>query len=145
MKPNTTRILELLKAKGPLTSGQINKALNIIAATARCAEMAKRGLLVDVGNQDGKRWAIASRKTMVEREVKKAVRIVVRKRVAESVTSNCPQEPCAPAVQQRAWYIVKGDGPFAESPTAYADQKRANAVAKQLRNGSVIKTNEVKG
>ena len=153
MKPNTERILELLKAKGPLTSGQINKVLNIKAATARCAEMAKRGLLVDVGDGKGKRWAIATIASIVEKERKRAVRVVVRK-CAEAIMNGTPASnetitgiagQCAPRAQQRAWYIVKSEGPFAESPTAYTSQKRANAVAKKVRNGQVITANEIKG
>jgi hypothetical protein len=125
-KPNTERILDLLSKRGPHTSAQINAKLKMQAATARCAEMAKRGRLKKIGHSKNGEimWAIADVFSIPEESRAMATRVVVRRN--ENV---------------RSWFIVKSPGPFEESPTAYSSKKRAVAVATAVK-GNIIETFE---
>lgn len=170
MASKCDRILLLLQT-GPHTVSQINDAFQCKDASARCAELFKRGKIIDVEPTRNRRvWGLATDANKCHAEVQKGMQEVARAREAdmmngpptgsnqafvgleacvcgETGSRNCStHQDSAPAHGSRPkqWFlVVRKDGPFgSEMATAYRIKKLARQAAVNVK-GEMITTREI--
>lgn len=159
MASKCEQILDLL-AKGPLTVKEINAQLSCVDASARCAELFKRGKIIDVEPTRNRRvWGLATDANKCHAEVQQGMQEVMRSQEADLMNGDPgelrPGEKLPDVVfaglrgslergtRPKEWHLVVRDsGPFGEMATGYRIKKLARQAAINVK-GRVITTREV--
>jgi hypothetical protein len=157
MPSKCENILALLERHGPKTVSEINEAFQCKDASARCAELFKRGKIIDVEPTRNRRvWGLATDANKCHAAVQEGVQEVRRSQEADllngpptgsneafvGLEAQLDRAP-APGPRPKEWHIVVRDGgPFGEMGTAYRIKKVARQAATNVK-GELITVREV--